>query len=127
VGASERMRSASMQSSEGSGARGAVGQGTPLRDLAEEALRCALRSGARSGANHGADHGADGELRQVLGRLCERASANGLQAEQLLIVIKAGWRELPEARHLPSRRAGETLARVVTLCIREYYATRRGE
>ena len=90
-----------------------------VRGLAEEALRCALR-GVELG-------GQDGELREALRRVGDSAQACGLRAEQLLILLKGGWRELPEARHL-TRVSGSdgdgTLARVISLCIEKYYAPR---
>jgi hypothetical protein len=119
---SRAMWSEGMPSGESGVAREGAGERVPrLRDLADEALRCALRSALRSAQR---DDRTDDELRAVLRRLSERAIAGGLQAEQLLLVLKAGWREMPEARHLPARRAGDTLGHVVTLCIREFYGQR---
>ena len=62
-----------------------------------------------------------GALRAALRVTCERARRDGLRAEQLLLVVKAVWHDLPERRELPRVDADEVLARVVTACIAEYF------
>lgn len=62
-----------------------------------------------------------GDLRLALRHACDRARDDGLRAEQLLLVLKAAWRELPERQQLPQVEADAALARVVTACIDEYY------
>jgi hypothetical protein len=84
-----------------------------------EQLRGALRL-----ALDDADRGGDasmGELRTTIRRACQSARESGLRAEQLLIIVKEVWRELPEARHVPHSDADDVLARVITLCVNEYY------
>lgn len=67
------------------------------------------------------DTEATGDLRAALRVTCEHARHDGLRAEQLVLILKAVWRDLPEGRQLPPVDADETLARVVTACIAEYY------
>lgn len=58
----------------------------------------------------------------AVGELCAEAHVRGLRAEEMLIILKERWRRLPAA-HAGSREAvDETFARVITLCIKEYYA-----
>jgi len=105
-----------MQSRNGGGARdGAAARGAQLRDLADEALRRACGA-ARLGDV------VDEETRELMRRSCDVAHERGLQAEQLLLLLKQAWRELPEAQRLPHHEAGDGLARVITVCIHEYYA-----
>ena len=111
--------SEAMESNQGSGAREAE-RAPRIRDLADDVIRCALRAEARG-------EGPAGELRERLRLLCDRANASGLRPEQLLVILKDGWRESPEARRLTGRRASDVLARVVTLCIHEYYDTERAD
>jgi hypothetical protein len=86
----------------------------PLRRLADAAVRRAAQSAA-SGRM------ADGELRETLGRLCVAAHERGLHAEHLLILLKEAWYSLPEARRAPRTDTDDVLARVITLCVDEYY------
>lgn len=62
------------------------------------------------------------EIRVLLERLCDVAYAEGLRAEQVLLRIKAAWRDLPEVRHGLRDHDGVVLSRVITLCIDEYFA-----
>lgn len=79
----------------------------------------ALRSALVSYVQHPVDCGA---LRPALRQLAVEAHANGIVAEQVLIVLKQVWYTLPSARELPSsEERGQLLQRVVTMCIREYY------
>ena len=82
------------------------------RDALREVLGRALRSG-----NYGSD------LQDLLRRTAEEAHAKGLQAEQLLIILKEIWYSLPE---LSDARGGEVevalLQELVTRCIQQYYA-----
>ena len=64
-----------------------------------------------------ADDGLGAELRHV----CDCAHEQGLRAEQLLIVVKAAWRELPESRETARFDEQEALAHVLTRCIEAYY------
>ena len=69
----------------------------------------------------------DGDLRLALRDACDRARNDGLRAEELLLVLKDAWRELPERRGLPRVDPDEALARVVTACIDEFYHSPRRE
>jgi len=54
--------------------------------------------------------------------VCAAAREQGIAVEQLLIILKERWRELPEAERLLRRAAEETRARLITICIDAYYA-----
>lgn len=84
-------------------------------DPARSVLRRALRIGVRGCTR-------DGELRDALHRACAVTRDSGLHVEDLLVLLKEVWRELPEARRAPRQEADELLARVISLCINEYYA-----
>ena len=86
-----------------------------LRELADGALRHAART-ARSGER------VDAVVREMIRRVCEVAHERELRAEQLLLLLKQAWRELPEGRRLPPRADDDVLARAITVCIDEYYA-----
>jgi len=92
-----------------------VSRSAELRDLVDGVLRHAARGSRVNVA-------ADGDARDLLCRTCDSARAHGVRAEQLLLLFKEAWRELPEARSMPRQDAGEVLARVITVCIHEYYA-----
>ncbi|MDQ6885882.1 MAG: hypothetical protein M3068_01175 [Gemmatimonadota bacterium] len=96
---------------------------SPSRDLPPQtlaALKVAL-------ATHLRDSSPDGDLRRALQEACREARTRGLRAEELLIAFKRLWYELPEVR---ATQIGESrdrlLARVVTMCIREYYDSDAG-
>lgn len=91
-------------------------QAAPLRELVREALRAALQAEHRGAA-------ADSEVRTLLRQACDTARVNDAHVERLLILLKEVWRELPQARHRTHIDAQAPLARVVTMCIDEYYAT----
>jgi hypothetical protein len=86
-----------------------------LRVLHDGVLLSALRWAAQ-------DDGSDREIRTAIQSTCATAREAGVTAEQLLIVLKECWRKLPEAQRLLRRDADETRARLVTMCIDEYYA-----
>jgi hypothetical protein len=64
-----------------------------------------------------------GQLRQALQHMATEARAKDIQAEQLLVVLKDIWYRLPSVRTVrePVDQI-QLLQRVVTMCIREYYA-----
>ena len=67
----------------------------------------------------------------MLGEVCATARANDVRAEALILLLKSTWWRLPEAHDARRHDAEITLAEVITLCIKEYYApvsasTRRG-
>lgn len=87
-----------------------------LRALARETVSAALRPELQGSAG---DH----VLRKLLRQACGVAHTHDARVERLLVVLKEAWRELPQARHRTHTEAQAPLARVVTLCIEEYYAT----
>ena len=86
-----------------------------LRDATDGAIRRTLRAAARGDAS-------DAEIRSALDSACAVARQHAVPAEQLIILLKECWRELPEAQRLVRTEADETMARVVTMCIGAYYA-----
>jgi hypothetical protein len=67
---------------------------------------------------------ADGEpLRRALDDMASEAHEKSIMPEQLLVVLKDVWNSLPSVRAMsdPSEQV-RLLQRVVTICIREYYA-----
>ena len=86
-----------------------------LRGETDGAIQRALRAAARGDAS-------DTEIRSALDSACTVAHQHAVPAEQLLILLKECWRELPEAQRLVRTDAHETMARVVTMCIDAYYA-----
>ena len=63
------------------------------------------------------------ELRGALHDLAHEARQKGIAPEQLLVVLKGIWRSLPdfENEHDHSEQT-RVLQRVVSMCIREYFA-----
>ncbi|MBV9111025.1 MAG: hypothetical protein JO306_16585 [Gemmatimonadetes bacterium] len=88
---------------------------TDLRVLTRAAVRATLRAERRG-------VGLDGEVLQLLRLACDIARINDTFVERVLILLKEAWREHPEARPRCYADAEDTLARVITLCIEEYYA-----
>lgn len=71
------------------------------------------------------DDAPKGDLRIALRAACDQARNDGLRAEELLLVLKDAWRDLPDRRALPRIDTDAALARVVTACIDEYYESPR--
>lgn len=90
-----------------------------VMELARDLIRAALSDPPVAGT-------APPEVRATLERLCDAAHAQGLRAEQVLLRLKAAWRDLPELRRGLHDYDGLVLSRVVTLCIDEYFAPWRG-
>ena len=84
--------------------------------MTDDLLRRALWADARGLAP-------DRDLQRALRQLCTEARDQGLRAEQLLVLMKSRWRQVPEARRASRDAADGMFAVVVTLCIREYYAS----
>jgi hypothetical protein len=96
-----------------------------ITPLVERMLRRALELVQSKGAATSPD------LRLLLHAICGKARARHLFAEQLIIIIKVAWYAMPEAyRDLRWSGVGdprtEVLARVITVCIEEYYAIEDG-
>jgi hypothetical protein len=54
--------------------------------------------------------------------MCEDARARELQIEELLIGLKRVWASVAEAERVPRDQSARLLARLVTLCVEEFYA-----
>lgn len=66
--------------------------------------------------------GDDATLRPLMCRVVAEARKAGLHAEILLRLLKESWRSLPDQMTMLERlQRAESLNRVVTLCIREFY------
>lgn len=66
---------------------------------------------------------ADPELAVVLRQVVTEARNRQIRAEQLVVSLKHVWDSLPEARHAIDREAQALVKqRLITLCIRTYYA-----
>lgn len=79
-------------------------------------LRAALARSSQSG-----DHGE--ELKSLLARAAADARQKGIQAEQLLVVLKDIWYSLPHlSTHPGSDVQTRLLQQLIARCIQEYYA-----
>ena len=92
--------------------------GTPALDpdtITE--LRAALTRSAQAGT-----HG--DELKSLLAKAAADARQKGIQAEQLLVMLKEIWYSLP---HLATQPGSDVqtrlLQQLIARCIQEYYAT----
>lgn len=87
-----------------------------LEPETEQSLRALLAQ-----ALHDGDHVP--ELHDALCRTADEAHAKGIQAEQLLILLKDIWFSLPElARARSSEMQNELLQQLISRCIQQYYA-----
>ena len=91
----------------------------PPNAIGEEHLAALRRAIARYSV--GAD---PAELRQTLKALAREARAKSVPPEQLLVVLKSIWYELPAVRTAEAdAERTRVLQQLVTMCIKEYYAT----
>ena len=67
----------------------------------------------------------DGKLRDSIRRVCSLARTRAVTVERLVVMLKEAWWEMPEAERVLGHRRDEVLARVVTLCIDEYFEPRK--
>ena len=88
---------------------------TNLREMLDIVLRRAVYT---VGGGFSLSNG----LRESMRRVCVIAHARGVQIEQLLVMVKDAWFELPEPRRILQDHSTDVLSRVVTLCIDQYYA-----
>jgi hypothetical protein len=65
----------------------------------------------------------DETWRQPARVICHDARARGLQVEDLIIVLKQTWPAVARAERLSRDESSRLLARVVTLCVEEYYGS----
>jgi hypothetical protein len=93
---------------------------TPPRPLTPETIDRV----ATALSNYAADPRIDGEiLRQALRAMAVEARDVRMPPEQLLVVLKDLWHTLPAVRAAEHPEAqARLLQRVVTMCIKEYYA-----
>jgi hemoglobin-like flavoprotein len=61
-------------------------------------------------------------LQPSLRAIAEEARERKVSAEQLLVLLKDVWYQLPSVRDAADGDQQQMLQRVVTLCIREYYS-----
>ena len=79
------------------------------------ALRAVLPSDARRA-------GIRADVEVPLRAVCARAHRSGLRVEQLLVLVKSAWRELPETRRVEALASrDEQLDSVITALIEQYY------
>jgi hypothetical protein len=87
-----------------------------LDDASIEVLRAALRAYLQDSNDPSA-------LQPPLLRIATEARTRAMLPEQLLVVLKDIWSDLPEVRSMTSSREQiNLLQRVVTMCIKEYYS-----
>lgn len=78
-------------------------------------LRAALAEFARDGNR-------TPSLRDALRRVADEARGRQIRAEQLLVLLKELWSELPDVRRaVDVKEKAMLLQRLVTWCIEEYY------
>ena len=90
---------------------------TRLRSLCGAALRRALLADSTPAATMRG-------VRPLLVEACREARERGLYAEQLLVMLKSVWFELPKGGNRSRIECDDVLTRVVKLCIDEYYRPR---
>ena len=87
-----------------------------LTDATVAALRDALRRYLANGLT-------PGPLEAALQAIAREAREKDILPEQLLIVLKDVWNDLPEVRAMhDTTQQVRLLQRVVTMCIKEYYS-----
>jgi hypothetical protein len=94
---------------------------TPTQPSLDPETIAALRTTLRQSATQGT-HG--DELHTLLCRAANEARTKGIQAEQLLVVLKDVWHGLPEIRSAAGAADQERalLQQLISRCIQEYYA-----
>jgi hypothetical protein len=89
----------------------------PVDPVIVTELRAVLSRSLKAG-NHG------DELKGVLSRAAADARKKGIQAEQLLLVLKDVWYSLPQLATLPGDDVQtRLLQQLISRCIQEYYAS----
>ncbi len=88
-------------------------------------LQLILRDLLREALENRSDPGSEREaVRKQLRILAAHSIQHGEHVEAIVIALKKEWRALPAVHSLRGSEADEALARIVTLCIREYYDVR---
>ena len=86
-----------------------------------DSIQRALRPVALALQAAGPDGQPDARSRGALDEVCQLAHRDGLRVEQLLILVKESWRQIPWLHAVFSKDKDATLARVITHCIVEFY------
>lgn len=87
-----------------------------LSDAAIDALRRVVQMQLQPAMHNG-------DLRDAVRVLCSEIHRDGLRAEQLIVTVKQTWQSLPEVQRIPpGAPRNDVLARIITLCIEEFYA-----
>ena len=93
----------------------------PPNELAQEtvdAVRRALESYLRRPSEEPAP-----EVRVALHKLAREARQKAVPPEQLLLILKRTWQSLPDVENARDQREQtRVLQRVVSMCIKEYFA-----
>ncbi|MFN2567828.1 MAG: hypothetical protein ABR499_22785 [Gemmatimonadaceae bacterium] len=63
----------------------------------------------------------DEAWRRLARRMCEDARAREVHVEELLIGLKRTWATVADAERVPRDQSPRLLARLVTLCVKEFY------
>jgi hypothetical protein len=93
---------------------------TPSRPTLEPDIIEALRTAMAQSVTR-RKHG--DELRDILCRAAGDARSKGIQAEQLLVILKEIWFTLPDIVHAsPSDIDQSLLQELISRCIQEYYS-----
>jgi hypothetical protein len=82
----------------------------------------ALRALVRTYMREGPDGAPDDTWRLPARVMCHDARARGVQIEELIISLKRMWNAVADGERLPRTESSRLLARVVTHCVKEYYA-----
>lgn len=104
-----------------------ISAGDPAEPSADDRAALSLRVGqvlrtAAESQARGEFH--DDAMRMALRPACEEARRCNIQVEHVLIICKNAWRSLPEAQRLRRDISDETIARVITLAINEFFEDR---
>jgi hypothetical protein len=63
----------------------------------------------------------DGHLRDAMQGLCANARRMNIRPEELIVLLKSGWRSHARMGALPREEATRLLDGIITACIKEYY------
>ena len=69
----------------------------------------------------------DADIRRVMRAMSMEARAQDLPAEKVVVLLKTIWQNLAEADGRPFSRRSEILDRFITICIEEFYASKRDD
>ena len=82
----------------------------------------ALRQLVRRCVADGASAVPDESWRAPARLICDHARTRGARVEELLVSLKRTWPTLTEVEHMSRVDSPRLLARLVTICVEEYYA-----